>query len=80
VDLTDSVPEALNQPFTAISMKMVYRSLYFFTQGHHRGQTDDVVSYPVADTKLLGIVKRKLKSAHPSPLELFPMLKDAILP
>jgi len=64
-DLTDSVAEALNQPFAAISMEMIYRSLYFFTQAHHRGQTDDVVSYLAANTKLLGIVKRKRKSAHP---------------
>jgi len=57
-------------------MKMVYRSLYFFTQGHHRGQTDDVVSYPVADTKLLVSSRRKLKSAHPSAvMELFPMVE-----
>jgi hypothetical protein len=80
VDLTDSVAEALNQPFAAISTEMIYRSLYFFTQAHHRGQTDDVVAYLAANTKLLGILKRKRKSAHPSPLELFPILTDAQLP
>jgi hypothetical protein len=80
VDLTDSVAEALNQPFAAISIEMVYRSLYFFTQAHHHGQADDVVAYLAANTKLLGIVKRKRKSAHPSPLELFPILTDALLP
>jgi hypothetical protein len=80
VDLTDSVAEALNQPFAAISMEMVYRSLYFYTQAHQRGQTDNVVVYLAANTKLLGIVKRKHKSAHPSPLELFPILTDAKLP
>jgi hypothetical protein len=31
IDLTDAVAEALNQPFAAISIEMVYRSLYFFT-------------------------------------------------
>lgn len=80
VDLTDSVAEALNQPFAAISMEMVYRSLYFFTQAHQRGQADDVVTYLAANTKLLGIVKRKRKSAHPSPLALIPLLTDAELP
>jgi hypothetical protein len=80
VDLTDSVAEALNQPFAAISIEMVYRSLYFFTQAHHRGQADDVVAYLAANTKLLGIVKRKRKSTHPSPLELIPILTDAELP
>lgn len=76
VDLTDSVAEALNQPFAAISMEMVYRSLYFFAQAHQRGQADDVVAYLAANTKLLGIIKRKRKSAHPSPLELIPTLTD----
>lgn len=74
VDLTDAVAEALNQPFAAISIEMVFRSLYFFTQAHARGQADDVVTYLAANTKLLGIVKRKRKDAHPSPLELIPIL------
>ena len=30
IDLTDAVAEALNLPFAAISIEMVYRSLYFF--------------------------------------------------
>jgi len=80
VDLTDSVAEALNQPFAAISIEMVYRSLYFFTQAHQRGQAEDIVPYLAANTKLLGIVKRKRKSAHPSPLKLFPILTDEKLP
>jgi hypothetical protein len=74
IDLSDAVAEALHQPFAAISIEMVYRSLYFFTQAHHRGETDDVVSYFAANAKLLGIVKRKRKSAHPSPLEFIPPL------
>lgn len=59
VDLTDAVAEALNRPFSAISMEMVYRSLYYFTQAHARGETDDLVTYLVDNSKLLGIVKRK---------------------
>jgi len=80
VDLTDAVAEALHQPFAAISMEMVYRSLYFFTQAHHHSQADDVVTYLAANTKLLGIVKRKRKGAHPPPLELIRALTDAYLP
>ena len=75
-----STLDALNQPFAAISMEMVYRSLYFFTQAHHRGQADDVLTYLTSNTKLFGIIKRKRKSAHPSPLELIPILTDAKLP
>jgi hypothetical protein len=59
VDLTDDVAEALNRPFSAISIEMVYRSLYYFTQARERGETDDLVAYLVDNTKLLGIVKRK---------------------
>lgn len=77
VDLTDAVAEALKQPFAALSMEMVYRSLYFFTQAHQRGEAEEVVAYLAANAKLLGIVKRKRKSAHPSPLELIPILTDA---
>ena len=40
VDLADSVAEALKQPFAVISIEMIYRSLYFFTQAHQRGQTE----------------------------------------
>ena len=32
IDLTDDVAAALHRPFSAISIEMVYRSLYFFRQ------------------------------------------------
>ncbi len=63
VDLTDAVAEALNQPFAAISMEMVYRSLYYFTQAYHRGQATEVVAFLAANAKLYGIVKRPRKRA-----------------
>ena len=78
VDLSDAVAEALNQPFAAISIEMVYRSLYFFTQAHARGEADDLVAYLATHTKLFGIIKRK--GAHPAPLELIPILTEANLP
>jgi hypothetical protein len=62
VDLTDAVAEALQQPFARISLEMVYRSLYFFTQAYHRGEASDVVQYLAANATWLGIVKRKRKS------------------
>ena len=74
VDLTDSVADALNQPFAAISIEMVYRSLYFFTQAHQRNQAEDVVAYLAANSKLLGIVKRKRKAKQ------FPALTVPVLP
>lgn len=68
VDLTDAVAEALNQPFAAVSLEMVYRSLYYFTQAYHRGEASDVVAYLAAHAKLFGILKR-LKKRKLSPLE-----------
>jgi len=59
IDLTDEVAEALQRPFAAISIEMVYRSLYYFTQAHQRGDADDLILYLAANTRLLGIVKRK---------------------
>jgi len=64
VDLTDAVAEALEQPFANVSLEMVYRSLYFFTQAYHRGEATDVVIYLAANAKLLGILKRPRKPAR----------------
>jgi len=72
IDLTDAVAEALQQPFSTISMEMVYRSLYFFTNARQRGETDDVVAYLANEAKFFGILKRKRKNDHPSPLVFVP--------
>lgn len=69
VDLTDAVAERLNKPLAALSMEMVYRSIYYFAQAYHRGETDDPVAYLADNAKLLGVVKRERKH-RPSPLEL----------
>lgn len=74
IDLTDAVAEALHQPFAAISIEMVYRSLYFFTTARQRGETNDVVAYLAAEAKFLGILKRKHKGDNPSPLVFIPNL------
>jgi hypothetical protein len=66
VDLTDAVAEELNQPFAALSLEMVYRSLYFFTGAYQRGEASDVVQYLAAEAVDLGIVKRKRPRAAPS--------------
>jgi hypothetical protein len=59
VDLTDEVAQALNERFPAISMEMVYRGLYHFTQAYHRGEATDPVRYLAEGAKDLGIIKRK---------------------
>jgi len=67
VDLTDAVAEALNRPFAALSLEMVYRSLYFFSQAYHRREATDPVAYLAQNADWLGIVKRSRPQA-PSPL------------
>ena len=74
IDLTEAVAEQLNLPFAIISIEMVYRSPYFFTQAHQRGETDDLVAFLDQEAKLFGIIKRKRKSDKPSPLEFIPAL------
>jgi hypothetical protein len=69
VDLTDAVAEALQQPFRAVSIEMVYRGLYHFTQAYHRGEAEDPVAYLAAKAAALGILKRKRKK-RVSPAEL----------
>jgi hypothetical protein len=70
VDLTDAVADELKQPFTAVSLEMVYRSLYFFTQAYHRGEATDVIQYLAENASWLGILKRKRKSAQRRNLNL----------
>lgn len=63
VDLTDAVAEVLNRPQGSLSIEMVYRGLYHFTQAYHRGEATDPVAYLAQDAKDLGILKRKLRSS-----------------
>lgn len=62
VDMTDAVAEALNRPFHALSMEMVYRGLYHFTTARYRGTADDPISYLAAEAEGLGIIKRVRKT------------------
>jgi hypothetical protein len=71
IDLTDAVAEQLNQPFAAISLEMVYRGLYHFTQAYHRHEATDPVVYLAEHAVSLGILKRKRKEKRPSPLLMF---------
>jgi hypothetical protein len=61
VDLTDAVAQALNRPFTDLSVEMVYRSVYHFTQAYHRGAATDPVAYLAENAQWLGVLKRKRK-------------------
>jgi hypothetical protein len=66
VDLTDAVAESLNKRFAALSLEMVYHSLYFFTRAYHRGEATDVVTFLAANAEQFGILKRQRKRDQPS--------------
>jgi hypothetical protein len=72
VDLTDAVAEALQRPFAQISLEMVYRGLYHYTQAYHRGEATDVVDYLAQNARLLGLIKRDRKKQPPAPGENSP--------
>jgi hypothetical protein len=65
LDLTDAVAAWLDQPLAALSLEMVYRSLYHFTAAFERGAATEVVEYLAANAARLGILMRK-RSAAPS--------------
>jgi hypothetical protein len=59
LDLTDAVAARLDEPLAAVSLEMVYRSLYYFTAAFQRGAATDVVDYLAANAKRLGILMRQ---------------------
>lgn len=65
VDLTDAVADRLRQPFGAVSLEMVYRSLYYFTTTYHRGRASDPVEYLAANATSLGVLKQ-VRQSRPS--------------
>jgi hypothetical protein len=75
VDLTDAVAESLHQPLAALSLEMVYRSIYYFSQAFHRGEADEPVLYLAENAKWLGILKRARKRAGPQ-LPPLPLLTN----
>jgi hypothetical protein len=62
-DLCDAVAEGLKQPFAMISMEMVYRGLYHFSQAYQKGKADDPVQYLVVKARELDIIKAKRPKA-----------------
>jgi DDE family transposase len=65
VDLTDAVAARLGLPFTALSVEMTYRSIYYFTSAHQQGKATDPVVYLAENAASLGIIKRKRKRKTP---------------
>lgn len=62
-DLTDSVAAQLNQPRAALSLELVYRSLYQVTLAFQRDAATDPVAYLAANAARLGILMRTRATA-----------------
>ena len=75
-DLTDAVADELRQPFAMISIEMVYRGLYHFSQAYHRGDADDPVTYLARKSSDLSIIKAK----RPKSLDAVRLLTNQIKP
>ncbi|MBI5652389.1 MAG: transposase [Chloroflexi bacterium] len=65
-----AVAEELMLPFDRISLEMVFRGLYHFTQADHRGQATEPVKYFAApENQDLGVVKRLRKKPGVPPAQ-----------
>ncbi len=73
VDLSDEVADELTLPFEQISVEMVFRGIYHFTQALNQGLATNLITYLTApENRDLGIVKSfRLRRAKP-PLDLSP--------
>ena len=57
IDLSDEVADELTLPFDSISIEMVFRGIYHFTQALNQGNATDIVVYLTApENQDLGIV------------------------
>ena len=79
VDWADAVAEALNLPFERISLEMLYRGFYHFSQAQAKGLASDPVRYFAAvENHDLGVVKVLRKP--PVKLNLAPFPFDLTTP
>ena len=74
VDLGDAVADEVGLPFDRISLEMLYRGLYHFTNAYDKGLATDPVAYFAApENQDLGVVKRLRKSQKRLDLSPYPI-------
>jgi hypothetical protein len=71
VDLGDAVADEIGVPFDRISLEMLYRGLYHFTQARIKGQASDPVKY-FADPQNQDLAVVKVLRKPPPKLYLSP--------
>ena len=73
IDLSDEVADSLTLPFDSISVEMVFRGIYHFTQALNQGFASDLIAYLTAlENRDLGIVKFPRPKRAKPPLNLSP--------
>ena len=73
IDLSDEIADELTLPFDSISIEMVFRGLYHFTQAFSQGFATDLIAYLTAPkNRDLGIVKSPRPKRAKPPLDLSP--------
>ena len=74
IDISDEIADELTLPFDSISVEMVFRGIYHFTQALNRDSTtDDIITYLTAsENRDLGIVKSTRPKRIKPPLNLSP--------
>jgi hypothetical protein len=74
VDLGDAVADEVGLPFDRISLEMLYRGLYHFTNAYDKGLATDPVAYFAApENQDLGVVKRLRKPQKRLDLSPYPI-------
>ena len=73
LDLSDEVADSLTLPMNSISVEMVFRGIYHFTQAFNQGTVTNLVAYLTAPENCdLGIVKSPRPKRAKPPLNLSP--------
>jgi hypothetical protein len=73
IDLSDEVADELTLPMNSISLEMVFRGIYHFTQAWNQGLASDLIAYLTApENRDLGIVKSPRPKRVKPPLDLSP--------
>lgn len=73
LDLCDEIADELTLPFDSISVEMVFRGLYHFTQAFNQGFATELITYLTAsENRDLGIVKSPRPKRAKPPLDLSP--------
>ncbi len=73
IDLSDEIADELTLPFDSISVEMVFRGIYHFTQALNQGLAINLITFLAApENRDLGIVKSPRPKRAKPPLNLSP--------